>query len=109
MKPAWLLLQLVNSGLVGFSAYAFYFAPGLWFDQAQLYFCLAGIGLGCLTSLVAGFALLFQADGFSTGMHGLLGLIFAIVQAYWLFHFGLETGMMEFFRRTLHLGSFGIL
>ena len=103
MRPTWLLLQLMNIGLASASAYAFYFAPGLWLDQAQLYFCLAGVGVGALTSLLCGLSLLFGEGEGGAGIHGFLGLALAGVQTYWLFHFGLETGLIDFLRRALRL------
>ena len=103
MRPAWILLQLANIGLASASAYAFYFNPGLWLDQAQLYFCLAGIGVGCLTSLLCGGSLLLGDGEGAASIHGFLGLLFAGLHSYWLFHFGLETGMIDFFRRAFRL------
>jgi hypothetical protein len=103
MRPTWLLLQLANLSLAAASAYAFYVAPGLWFDQAQLYFCLAGIFTGALTSLLCGLSLIFGEGEGGAGIHGFLGLILAGLQTYWLFHFGLDTGILEFLRRALRL------
>jgi hypothetical protein len=103
MRPTWILLQLANVGLASLAAYAFYFAPGLWQDQGQLFFCLAGIGVGCLTALLCGFSLVLGEGEGGAGIHGFLGLAFAGVQTYWLLHFGLETGLVEFLRRALKL------
>ncbi len=102
MRPTWILLQLVNLLLGGASAYVFYFVPGVWMDQAQLYFCLAGVAAALLTVLFAGGALVAGGDGLAA-VHGLLGLAFLGAQGFWLWRFGQHAGLIHFVRRAFNL------
>lgn len=103
MRPTFLLLQLANAIIAGAAAYVYYHAPGLWLDQAQLYFGLAGVAVGVLTALICGASLLFGKGEGGASIHGLLGLAFIGAQAYWLWHFGVDAGILNFVRRAFNL------
>ena len=99
MRPLLILWQILNLTLAGASAYVFFMAPNLWGGQAQLYFGLAGIGFGSITAGICGLSLLFGKGERGAALHGIMGLGLAGLQIFWLFRFGSDSGLLEFFRK----------
>jgi len=101
LKPFLIFLQILNLALAGASGYVFFLAPNLWEGQAQLYFGLAGIGFGSFTAGICGLSLLFGKGERAAALHGILGLGLAGLQIFWLFRFGADSGILEFFRKKV--------